>query len=272
MAKDRYLQALRGVAIAAVVLIHCLPQCPASIAVRPFLNWSVAAFLFLSGYLTCEKKVLAGGVLRRRVSRTLPPYVVWSLAYAVILQRSGPLGALKAALTAGAAAQLYFVAVYLQLVILTPLLYRMLKRCRGLVYAITPICLLVCEIATAAGVAFPAQCRLFPVWLVYYVVGLDWPHWSKVLAGRLRLVCCAFVVCLAVQFAAGYGWNAMGNYNMATTQLKLSSMFTSLCVIALLMLLPCFVRRGAASSFLVPLGDASFGILSLSYLCDRYFS
>ena len=61
MAKDRYLQALRGVAIAAVVLIHCLPQCPASIAVRPFLNWSVAAFLFLSGYLTSEKKVLAGG-------------------------------------------------------------------------------------------------------------------------------------------------------------------------------------------------------------------
>lgn len=205
-------------------------------------------------------------MLRRRVSRTLPPYVVWSLAYAVILQRSGPLGALKAVLTAGAAAQLYFVAVYLQLVILTPLLYRMLKRCRGLVYAITPICLLVYEVATAAGFAFPALCRLFPVWLVYYVVGLDWPHWSKVLEGRLRLVCCAFVVCLAVQFAAGYGWNAMGNYNMATTQLKLSSMFTSLCVIALLILLPCFVRRGAASSFLVPLGDASFGI----YLCHIF--
>ena len=32
MAKDRYLQALRGLAISAVVLIHCLPQCAASVA------------------------------------------------------------------------------------------------------------------------------------------------------------------------------------------------------------------------------------------------
>lgn len=60
MAKDRYLQALRGLAISAVVLIHCLPQCAASIAVRPFLNFSVALFLFLSGVLTDERKFNSG--------------------------------------------------------------------------------------------------------------------------------------------------------------------------------------------------------------------
>lgn len=62
MAKDRYLQALRGLAISAVVLIHCLPQCAASVAIRPFLNFSVALFLFLSGVLTDERKFNAGGV------------------------------------------------------------------------------------------------------------------------------------------------------------------------------------------------------------------
>ena len=56
MAKDRYLQALCGLAISAVVLIHCLPQCAASVAIRPFLNFSVALFLFLSGVLTDERK------------------------------------------------------------------------------------------------------------------------------------------------------------------------------------------------------------------------
>ena len=61
MAKDCYLQAVRGAAICAVVLIHCLPQCDASVAVRPFLNWGVAAFIFLSGYLTSESKIKAGG-------------------------------------------------------------------------------------------------------------------------------------------------------------------------------------------------------------------
>lgn len=41
MAKDLYLRAICGAAIAAVVLIHCLPQCDASVDVRPFLNWAV---------------------------------------------------------------------------------------------------------------------------------------------------------------------------------------------------------------------------------------
>lgn len=62
MARDRYLQAVRGAAIVAVVLIHCLPQCALAIALRPFLNWAVAVFLFLSGFLTTEEKVAAGGV------------------------------------------------------------------------------------------------------------------------------------------------------------------------------------------------------------------
>ena len=81
MAKDRYLQALRGLAISAVVLIHCLPQCAASVAIRPFLNFSVALFLFLSGVLTDERKFNAGGGLRRRISKVAGPYAFWSVIY-----------------------------------------------------------------------------------------------------------------------------------------------------------------------------------------------
>ena len=69
MAKDRYLQAVRGAAICAVVLIHCLPQRDASVAVRPFLNWGVAAFIFLSGYLTSEEKIMRGGRFRSGLRR-----------------------------------------------------------------------------------------------------------------------------------------------------------------------------------------------------------
>lgn len=64
MARDRYFQAVRGVAIVAVVLIHCLPQCEATIVLRPFLNWAVAAFLFLSGFFTNEAKIARGGGTR----------------------------------------------------------------------------------------------------------------------------------------------------------------------------------------------------------------
>lgn len=58
--RDHYIQALRGLAIAAVVLIHCLPGSAASVALRPFLNWAVAMFLFLSGLLTTEERVARG--------------------------------------------------------------------------------------------------------------------------------------------------------------------------------------------------------------------
>ena len=83
MAKDRYLQALRGLAISAVVLIHCLPQCAASVAIRPFLNFSVAWFLFLSGVLTDERKFIAGGGFDAALAR-LPD-----------LMRSGALSILR---------------------------------------------------------------------------------------------------------------------------------------------------------------------------------
>ena len=54
---------------------------------------------------------------------------------------------------------------------------------------------------------------------------------------------------------------------MATTQLKLGSMATSLCVIAVMMLLPDAAKGRLSASFLVPLGDASFGV----YLCHIFF-
>lgn len=61
MKKDQYLQTLRGLAIAAVVLIHSLPTSTYSVALRPLLNWSVAMFLFLSGLLSPEAKFTSGG-------------------------------------------------------------------------------------------------------------------------------------------------------------------------------------------------------------------
>lgn len=83
-------------------------------------------------------------------------------------------GAVRALPTAGAAAQMYFIAVYLQLTMLTPLLYRLL-RCRPLiVYAVTPLSLAAYEVLTVFGIALPILGRLFPMWLVFYVVGLDW--------------------------------------------------------------------------------------------------
>ena len=266
MAKDRYLQAVRGAAICAVVLIHCLPQCDASVAVRPFLNWGVAAFIFLSGYLTSESKIKAGGVLSGRLKKTLVPYALWSIAYALLLQHSGVLGIVKALVIGGASAQMYYVLVYAQLVVLAPLLYRLLHACPFVPYALGVLALVGREAAALAGIALPHVQAIFAVWLIFYVVGLDWERWRGYVEGKVALWGIAAAVALCVQGGFGFAWNAYGDYNMATTQLKLSSMATSLAVIALLMAMPAHLKAKAGGSFLGKLGDASFGI----YLCHIF--
>lgn len=203
------------------------------------------------------------GVLKRRFCRTLPPYVIWSLAYVLLLQGPSVWGVLKALLTAGAAAQMYFIAVYLQLTLLTPLLYRLLKWRPLIVYAITPLSLAVYEALTIAGVALPILGRLFPMWLIFYVVGLDWERWRSRLQGKLGVASIALGMSLATQLILGFAWLRLGDYNMATTQFKLSSMATSLCAIAVVVLLPAAMKVRLSESFFSDVGDASFGI----YLC-----
>ena len=46
------IQVLRGLAILGVVLIHTTPIGIAQVYCRPFINFSVGLFLFLSGFLS----------------------------------------------------------------------------------------------------------------------------------------------------------------------------------------------------------------------------
>lgn len=259
--KDACIQALRGLAIAAVVLIHCLPESPASVALRPFLNWSVALFLFLSGALTTEERVLRGGVIRRRLSKVAAPYLVWSAIYLAANPPQSVLGAVRALVTGGASWQMYYLLVYAQLVAFTPLLFRLLRRFRLFLYAVTPCVLVVWEALAVLGVDAPSISFLFPAWLVYYLFGLEWHKWCDVLQRKRALLFMVTVFALALQVTAGFAWASHGDYGMATTQLKMTNMASSLCVCASLMLLPKEMKtRLSGSGAIVRLGDFSFGI------------
>lgn len=234
--KDPYIQALRGLAIAAVVLVHCLPESPVSVCVRPFLNWAVALFLFLSGMLTGRRKVLTGEVLRGRIARVLGPYVVWSLIYLASSCPGSVREVVMALLTGGAAAHLYYLLVYIQLAVLTPLLMRALRSHREALYLVTPCVLVVWELRALCGVDAPSIAVLFPVWLVYYLFGLEWERWRVWLQNREGAVAAVSCVALALQAGEGFLWDALGDYGMATTQLRLANVVSSLGVISLLML------------------------------------
>ena len=46
------LQVFRALVVIAVVMIHTTPKGNCQVFCRPFVNFAVATFLFLSGYLT----------------------------------------------------------------------------------------------------------------------------------------------------------------------------------------------------------------------------
>ena len=88
------------------------------------------------------------------------------------------------------------------------------------------------------------------------------------LQGREGAVALATCVALALQAGEGFLWNAFGDYNMATTQLRLTNMVSSLAAISLFMLAPERVKSVLAGCRpLVRLGDVSFGV----YLCHIAF-
>ncbi len=193
----------------------------------------------------------------------LIPYLVWSGIYLVVTQRLTAGGIVKGVLFGTSSAQMYYLLVYAQLVVLTPLLYRVLRSHRLLVYCVTPVFLLAREIAAIVGVALPQVQVLFPAWLLFYVLGLDWGKVGRAATRSCSLLPGLLVACLFLQLVSGFAWLARGDYNMATTQLKLSSMATSAVLVVLIGLTGHRLRQLFAHSHLVKLGDLSFGI----YLC-----
>lgn len=270
MGKDHFIQAVRGLAIASVVLIHCLPQEVASVALRPFLNFAVATFVFLSGYLTPrEKTVDAGAFLRRRVGKIAAPYVAWTVVYLAARGAFAPLTVFTAFIVGGGSAHLYYLVVYLQLTLLTPWLFCLLEwpAARTALWAVTPLTLCVRYVLSVAGFSLPIQ-AFCGSWLLFYLLGLEWKDrigpWLRVRSVGVFHLLIALTACLILQEVESFGWFFAGDYDLATTQLKVTSMLSSICACALIALVSGTTRRRIASrAFLVHLGDLSFGI----YLC-----
>lgn len=77
------IQILRGTAIFAVVLIHTCPNGWTQLVCRPFVNFAVPLFLFLSGYLTKIDRAHWGTFYKKRISKVIFPYALWSTLYSI---------------------------------------------------------------------------------------------------------------------------------------------------------------------------------------------
>lgn len=134
---------IRATAIIFVILIHSCgilllhPEMPSAVwvnaALTSLVNTAVPLFLMLSGTLLLGKEEPLGTFLRKRFSRILLPFVIWSLVFYLVLNPPRSLSCLWdfpwKLLTGGIHGIYWFVYMIIGLYLLTPLLRPAMRDC-----------------------------------------------------------------------------------------------------------------------------------------------
>lgn len=259
------IQILRGLAIIAVVLIHNTPIGLTQVICRPFLNFSVGLFLFLSGYLSNVKK----WNVKKRLTKVLIPYTIWTFIYTILHNMSSPklipLSFITGFVMANSAAVMYYIFVYCEFTILIPLIDKLGKsKYKYLGFVIAPIEIIVMRLMPIVfGYQLNTYLNLIKGisclgWFTYYYLGyligngyINIRQSTKKLIGLL-------IASILLEFVEGYWYLTKGIVDCGT-QLKLTSILTG-SIFVLLAYKYLKSENNIKSNVLHLLGDNSFGI------------
>ena len=271
--KSNMIQIIRAFAIIAVALIHDCPPDEWQVYSRPFVNFAVAMFLFLSGYLTRDEHRDWKKFYFNRISRVLIPYIIWSLLYSIIMVKDASKLPFVL-LTTTAYFHLYYVFVYIQFVLLTPLMLWLAKsKYRALGWLVTPVSIIAymwyCHnMGQSPDIyvsIFWRDCCFG--WFVFYYLGLMLGN--KLIDCRLSMktLIILYLISMPLQMAEGYVLWKIGAEDFGG-QLKLTAVISS--VIAVLIAYKVLENGyvDIRNKYLRLLGDYSFGIY-LSHLLIR---
>ena len=249
-------------------MIHTTPLGLYQVLCRPFINFSVATFLFLSGYLTKIENDSWGKFYMKRITRVLIPYVIWTVLYTLAYQHFENLSVNL--LTAQAAAPMYYIFVYIQFVLLTPILGKLAtSKYQFLGWLIAPISVIVFKyywlltgqkLNPYISLIWSDACL---GWFTFYYLGLMLGNRIIEKNYSLRKLFLLYVFSIVLQIAEGYGWLMLGEKTNCGTQIKLTSFLTSSLFLLITYTILNSGRFDIKNRFLRVIGDYSFGI----YLC-----
>ena len=264
--KNNTIQLIRALAIIAVVMIHMTPSGMYQVFCRPFINYAVATFLFLSGFLTKIDNDNWISFYKKRIKRVLIPFLIWTVLYTLSSKNIGKLP--NNLITAKAAAPLYYIFVYIQFVLLTPYMSKLAKsKYCHLGWLIAPVSVIVFKYYwLLTGTQLNSYINLIWVdsclgWFTFYYLGLLLGNGIIKKEYSLKVLTLLYIVSIIIQMAEGYGWLLLGEVNCGS-QVKLSSYLTSSLF---LLIIYSILQKGCEyrNSLIRVIGDYSFGI----YLC-----
>lgn len=232
--------------------------------VRCFVNFAVALFIFLSGYLT---RIINTDIIifyKKRLLRVIIPYCIWSVLYAIASNKWDDF--IFNFITGQCCSIYYFIIVYIQLTILTPWISRLIQsKYWKLGFLITPIFIAIEYIYTINNnsIVFPFNALFFVVWFIFFYLGMCIRNGNISISLNFKRLYCLFIVGYVIQLIESIIWYVYGNYNMATTQLKFSAILCSVIVsiIAYLWIIKEInISHNKISNIFIVIGNYSFGI------------
>lgn len=285
MNKDLYVQSLKGICIIMVVLIH-LPWGQAGewtaylwIAERKIINFAVAVFFFLSAYYTKSyAEIKKSGIIifyKKRLSRLLIPYIVWTIFYVFILDavKLGHIPDNWLFLLMTGYGPTYFLLALAQLTLLCPIIqkYDNMILFKFLFYSITPVYTFLYYYWNITNSAeLPAsQTPCFP-WFIFYYLGLKFKGIEIIDTIKLPPPIILYsLLIFSLLFAIAEGnflYTIIGSLPFAVSQISVGSLFVSGIVI----LVFWSAKSNIKDNVLSKIGDYSMGVF-LSHTLFNYF-
>lgn len=207
-----------------------------------------------------------GGVnlFKKRILRVGIPYIIWTFIYTI--PNFSLFHLARNLVTAEAAPNLYYIFVYIQFVLLTPLPGKLAKSDkRWLGWLVSPVSIILFKyIGLFTGTSLNTYVSLLwgdscLGWFTYYYLGLLLGNNLITESFNIKTLFALFLVSLPLQIAEGYGWFQLGVVNCGS-QLKLISLLTS----SLFLLVSyCYIKDDRirfTPKVLSFIGDYSFGI------------
>lgn len=272
------IQFLRAVAIIAVVFIHTCPSGIWQVICRPFLNFAVALFLFLSGYLTVPPEGSWLPLYKKRIYRVLIPYIIWSIIYTLPITEI--FSYIYNLITTRSTATLYYIFVYIQLTILAPLLIKLSKSSVWWIgIFITPAAIMLDCRYLEWWTDFDGLHKYYLIlrrvsvfsWLSFYYLGILLRARPHILSINCKLLFPALLCSILVQIAEGYALHLQKITNCGT-QIKLSAWLSN---IFFMLTAYIFINKWnihPKSRIMALLGTFSFGIYLIHILVIRALS
>lgn len=276
MEKKPKWQAVRGVCIFAVILIHALggfhyTEDILFVILRQAINFAVPVFVFMAGYFVNTEEMLSERFnykvwIRIRGGRLLVPFIIWSLFYSAVSllqslrseEKVNWPGLICRLLTGKSATPFYYIVVLFQLTVITPYLARAIKDEKRkltakLLWLVTPVYLVYIYIWNFETGNQPFLYEtLFPAWFVFYYLGMQVRCGLKLKAGR-GIIFTAFLFSCAEALLLRHFGMEQGFY---ISQITAGSFLYSAAGIA--WLLQMEERKG--NGLLVEGGNCSYGI------------